>query len=154
VNLKSNSRGEFNKQFTGLWQIGGFCMEQYNPVLKSCALFREIGEGQLEPLMKCMNARVKSYEAGEYVFLSGDKIDYIGVVLEGTVEIIKENLAGSKHIVAILGQADLFAEGIVCTGSRISPVSVRVREATQIVVIPYERVIRSCGNSCSFLFFI
>lgn len=125
-------------------------MQEFSPILKKCILFQEIEEKELMPLMQCMNARIKNYKAGEYVFLSGDTINDIGVVLEGTVDIIKENLAGNRNIVAILKQGDMFAEGIVCTVERISPVSVRIREDTKIIMIPYERVIKSCGNSCTF----
>jgi CRP/FNR family transcriptional regulator, dissimilatory nitrate respiration regulator len=124
-------------------------MENYT-VLKECALFRGIDETQLLPLMQCMNARTRNYQAEEYIFLSGNVIDYVGVILTGSIEIIKENLSGNKHIVAVLSASDLFAEGIVCTADRVAPVSVRAREAVQIVLIPYERVIKSCGNSCTF----
>lgn len=125
-------------------------MEQYSSIIRKCALFRDIDEAQLMPLLQCMNAQKKTFEPDSYIFLSGDEIDYVGVILTGTVEIMKENLAGNKHIVSVLGPSDLFAEGIVCTPARIAPVSVRAREATQVLYIPYERVIRSCGNSCAF----
>jgi len=125
-------------------------MEQYNTVLKKCALFRSIDETDIGHLLKCLDAQVKSYEAEEYIFLSGDVINYVGIVLTGLVEIMKENLAGNKHIVAFLGPSNLFAEGIVCTAKRIAPVTVRVKEAAKVLFIPYERIIKSCGNSCNF----
>jgi len=125
-------------------------MEQFYPILKQCALFRKIEEKELGPLVKCLDAQVRSLKADEYVFFAGDEINYVGIVLTGMIEIMKENLAGNKHIVAILGSADLFAEGIVCTVRRISPVTVRVKEDAKILFIPYERVIKSCGNSCAF----
>lgn len=125
-------------------------MEQFYPVLKNCALFRNIGETEFGHLMHCLGAQVKTHPAEDYLFLSGDEINFIGIVLSGVVEIMKESLAGNKHIVAFLGPADMFAEGIVCTAKRISPVTVRVKEASKILYIPYERVIKSCGNVCSF----
>ena len=125
-------------------------MEKYMPVLKQCSLFSGIEENQLSNLLKCLNSQVKKYQAEEYIFLSGDEINHIGIILSGGVEIIKENLAGNKHIIAILGNSHMFGEGIVCTAARISPVSVRVKAESDILLIPYERVIRSCGNSCNF----
>lgn len=125
-------------------------MEQYYPVLKSCALFRTIGEMEFGHLMKCLDAQVKSYKSEEYIFFSGDEINQVGIVLSGIVEIMKESVAGNKHIVAFLGPADMFAEGIVCTVNRISPVTVRVKEDAKVLFIPYERVIKSCGNGCNF----
>lgn len=125
-------------------------MEQYYPVLKKCALFRKIGEKELGSLIKCLDAQVRSFRSEDYIFLSGDEINYVGIVLTGIVEVMKENLAGNKHIVAFLEPADMFAEGIVCTVTRISPVTVRVKEDAKVLFVPYERVIKSCGNSCAF----
>lgn len=125
-------------------------MEQYYPVLRNCALFRGIDEKDYAHLLDCLGIIMKSYDAQEYIFLAGDKVNYVGVVLNGVLEIVKENIAGNKHIIAFLGPSDLFAEGIVCTVSRISPVTVQANEPVKVLFIPYERVITSCGNSCSF----
>lgn len=125
-------------------------MEQYYPVLRKCALFRNIDESDFGHLMKCLEAQVKSYRSDEYIFFSGDEINTIGIVLSGVVEIMKESLAGNKHIVAFLGPSDMFAEGIVCTIKRISPVTVRIKEDAKVLFIPYERILRACGNVCGF----
>lgn len=125
-------------------------MEQYYPIIKSCALFRTIGETEFGHLMKCLDAQIRSYKSEEYIFFSGDVINQVGIVLSGMVEIIKESVAGNKHIVAFLEPADMFAEGIVCTVNRISPVTVQVKENSTVLFIPYERIIKSCGNSCNF----
>jgi CRP-like cAMP-binding protein len=125
-------------------------MEQYFPVIKSCALFHSMDEKEFGQLMSCLGAQVRSFKAEEYVFLAGDEINSIGVVLSGRIEIMKENLAGNKHILAILGPADMFAEGIVCTARRISPVTVQTKEEAKLLFIPYERVVKSCGSSCNF----
>jgi CRP-like cAMP-binding protein len=93
---------------------------------------------------------MKNYSNGEYIFLAGNEINYVGIVLSGSVEIIKENPAGARHIMDFLGVSNLFGEGIVCTMERISPVTVRAKEDSKILFIPYERIIKSCSNSCSF----
>jgi len=125
-------------------------MEKYYPILNNCALFRQIEEVDLGNLLKCLGAQVKKYQAEDYVFIAGDEVNYVGIILVGIVEILKENLAGNKHIVAFLGPSHMFAEGIVCTDKRISPVTVRIKETAEILWIPYERVVKSCGNSCTF----
>lgn len=124
-------------------------MEEYIPILLKCALFRDINDYEFRNLLACLNAQVKNYKAEDYVFMAGDEVNYISIVITGIVEVMKENLAGNKHIVAFLGPSDMFAEGIVCTKSRISPVTVKIKEDAKILTIPYERVIRSCGRSCA-----
>ncbi|ROR27464.1 CRP-like cAMP-binding protein [Mobilisporobacter senegalensis] len=125
-------------------------MIEYTDTLLKCALFKNIKEQDLEHLLLCLNSYTKNYKSDEYVFFAGKEVNYIGVILSGSIEIIKENQAGSVHIMAFLGPSHIFAEGIVCTKARISPVTIRVKEDSKILFIPYERITRSCGNSCNF----
>lgn len=127
-------------------------MEQLYPILKNCPLFSNIREDQYPVLLTCINSYTRSFHSNEYVFLAGNQVNYVGIVLSGAVEIIKENLAGSRHILDFLGPSNLFGEGIVCTKKRVAPVTVRIKEETRILFIPYERIIKTCGNSCSFHF--
>ena len=113
---------------------------------KKCALFRGIEENNYKHLLGCLNVQIKHFKENEYLFFAGDRINKVGVVLSGSVEILKENLAGNKHIIAILESSHLFAEGIVCTANRISPVTVQAKESTMVMFIPYEKIIRSCGQ--------
>jgi len=125
-------------------------MEQYNSVLNKCALFRGVDQTVYSHLMDCLSAKVKHYNEEEYLFLAGEKIDHVGIVFSGKVQVQKENLAGNKHIIAILEPSDLFAEGIVCTASRLSPVTVQAMEDSVVLQIPYERIIKTCGRSCIY----
>ncbi|PYG87858.1 CRP-like cAMP-binding protein [Ruminiclostridium sufflavum DSM 19573] len=125
-------------------------MEAYIPVLSKCTLFKGIAGENLGALLSCLCSYTRSYKDNEYVFFAGNQINHIGILVSGSAEIIKENLAGNRHIMAFLDPAQIFGEGIVCTAQRISPVTIRVKEAAAILFIPYERIIKSCGNSCSF----
>lgn len=125
-------------------------MKEYIAVLTKCPLFRNIDPEDMGSLLSCLNYSSKSYKSDEYVFLAGNEVNYIGIVVAGSIEVIKENLAGSRHIMAFLGPSGIFAEGIVCTAKRVSPVTIRVKEDSKIFFIPYERVTQSCGNSCGF----
>jgi CRP-like cAMP-binding protein len=127
-------------------------MEQMNPILMKCPLFVNIKETDYKSLLTCINSYIKSYQKNEYIFFSGDEVNYVGIVLSGSLELIKENPAGLKHILDFLGPSNLFGEGIVCTKNRIASVTVRSKEDTKILFIPYERIIKTCSNSCSFHF--
>lgn len=124
-------------------------MDQYLNVLSKCALFRDVKSDELLSLLHCLNHRIRDYKADEYIFLAGDQVNYIGIVLSGSLELLKENAAGTRHIMAFLSPGQLFAEGIVCTARRLSPVTVCVKEDTKVMLIPYELITKSCGNACT-----
>jgi len=125
-------------------------LEQYYDVLRKCVLFRGVEENKFRNLLYCLDGQVKKYHEEEYIFFAGDKVSHVGVVLSGRIEILKENLAGNKHIIAVLDPSNMFAEGIVCTASRLSPVTSQAMEDAEVLLIPYERIIKSCGAACDF----
>lgn len=127
-------------------------MEKFYAVMGKCPLFDNIKADDYKTLMSCINAHVKKFNADDYIFLAGSQISYVGIVLTGAVEIIKENLAGTRLIMDFLEPSSIFGEGIVCTKARIAPVSVRVKEDSQILFIPFERIIKTCGSACNFHF--
>ncbi len=132
--------------------LKGLNMEKYIAVLKKCILFRDIAEEDLGSLLICLGARVRTCMEEEYVFLAGNVVNYIGIVLSGRVDIVKESPAGSRHILAYALPSQIFAEGIVCTHNRISPVTVQAKEPAEILLLPYEKIIKACGKSCEFHF--
>ena len=124
-------------------------MKEYFSVLKNCSLLKNIEVDNFTKLFACVNAKIKTYSSNEYVFIAGDKINYIGIVLSGAHETHKENLAGTKHILNFLGPSSVFAEGIVCLAEGISPVTIKVKENSKILTIPFDRIVNTCGNSCA-----
>lgn len=127
-------------------------MEEYFPVFRRSVLFRGIDESNYKHLLGCLGVQVKSYDEEEYIFFAGDVINHIGIILSGRAQILKESLAGNKHIIAVLDPSQMFAEGIVCTESRVSPVTVQAMEPVKVLFIPYERIIKSCGQTCAYHF--
>lgn len=129
---------------------GEMKMNIYISVLEKARLFKGIIPADLELLIKCLEGTVKKYESGACIIALEQEVGHIGIVLEGQVEIVKENVVGDRNIIAVLESGGLFAEGIVCTTKRLSPVTVRAKTKTNILMIPYERIIITCGKSCVF----
>lgn len=124
--------------------------EQQLNVINSCALFKNITRENLVSLLPCLKPLTVSYEENTLIFTHGTKINYIYILLEGKIEIAKENPAGQKNIVSLLLPGQLFGEGVVCTSHHISPVSALALTSSKLLLIPYERIVVSCEHNCSF----
>lgn len=125
-------------------------MDEVYSVLSKCALFENISEDEYKGLLSCINSYTKKFKSDEYIFFAGDHINYVGILISGSVELIKEDLAGSRHIMDFLSPSDIFAEGIACTKQNISPITVRAKQDSMILFIPFDRIIKTCSNSCGF----
>lgn len=122
---------------------------QLSILLKS-SLFRNISQEELTLLLPCLRTTLKTYDADELILTQGDTVQYIYILLDGMVEISKENLAGHKNIVSLLSPSHLFGEGVVCTKERISPIVATALTPVTLLLIPYERIIGGCEHNCAF----
>lgn len=125
-------------------------MNPWIDVLLHCPLFSQMTEQDLEHIIHCFSLTPSVHPADEYIITTGSQVNSIYIVLKGTVEIIKETYAGNRHIIVNLGPSQIFAEGIVCTKQRISPVTVRTKEETILYRFPYVKLMTSCDKACSF----
>lgn len=125
-------------------------MKEYYNILAECPIFKSFSYDDFSHILPCLNVSIKKYKAEDYIFLLGDTIDSISIVLSGTVEIIKENLIGNRHIIASLPPSSIFGEGIVCTAKRLSPVTAMTKTEATILNIPYQKIITTCEHACGF----
>lgn len=66
-------------------------MKKIFDILSQCTLFEGIGQSDLNALMECLNGRTINIPKGNPVFLEGDPARFVGVVLSGTVQVVRED---------------------------------------------------------------
>lgn len=125
-------------------------MKEYLEIYKNVPLFAGISEAELLSLLQCLHAQVKSYPKGGVVLLAGESIRQVGIVLEGTVQIIKEDLHGNRNILGRFAQGELFAEVFACIGIEKAPVTVFADTGTVVLFIDFRRIVTSCTAACAF----
>lgn len=114
------------------------------------SLFEGIVSSDIEHLLSCLSVRYRSFLKGNVVISEGDFVDFIGVVVSGSIQIVRDNFDGIRMIQAVLGIGALFAESFVCAGVEQSPVSVITAEDSEIMFIPYKKMLYTCKKACSF----
>jgi CRP-like cAMP-binding protein len=113
-------------------------------------LFSGIAFSDFEKMLDCLSARKALYQKGEIILLSGNPVHFIGLVLSGSVQILKDDIDGRVNILAELGASELFAETFACAGIDHSPVTVIASEDSEILLMNYRRIITTCSSSCTF----
>jgi CRP-like cAMP-binding protein len=125
-------------------------MKQFFEFPKKNPLFDGIALSDFEKMFDCLSARKKLYQKGEIILLSGNPVNFVGLVLSGSVQIIKDDEDGRSNILAEFGASELFGETFACAGIDHSPVTVIAAENTEILQLDYRKVITTCRSSCSF----
>ena len=112
-------------------------------------IFNKIKEEDLSKLLGCVGYRIEQYKKGELIFVEGDYLENIGVIISGSVDMIKEDAWGTKTIVIRMSSPTLFGETFICGNDSITSVSFEAVEDTTVMFIPVHRAMHSCTNACA-----
>ena len=118
--------------------------------LVSSSLFAQIRKEDALAMMHCLGAAGKHAAAGEFIFSEGDPSGTIGLVLEGSVRILRDMVDGNRTILSVAGEGELFAEAFACAGVPELPVSVQAVEDTELLLLDLSKMLTSCSNACAF----
>lgn len=119
-------------------------------MVKDFPLFNGIDERHLENMLDCLGGRSQLYKKGQDIQLAFETISYIGVVLRGIVHMIKEDLYGNRTILVTMKRGDQFGETFACCDYIGSSVSFLSSGESEILLLPFAKVIHSCSSSCMF----
>lgn len=119
-------------------------------ILNSCPLFHGVSGEELGSMLGCLDARERHYSKGEAIFREGDRAEWVGIVLEGEVHIMKEDYAGNRSVIGAVGQGQLFGEVFACAGVEHLPVSAVATQPCRVLLVSCRRIITTCPSSCGF----
>lgn len=100
-------------------------------------------------ILKCVDGQVLQAKKNQYILQAGDTTDSMGLVLQGSVLIVQEDLWGNRHIIAKIGQGNFFGETYAVTQGAVLKVSVVVQEDAEILLLNTSRVLSTCPNACT-----
>lgn len=118
--------------------------------LSKLPIFYGIKKEDLPAMLQCLGSYEKQYAKNEIIFLESCEIRSIGIILSGTVHMIKEDIEGSKTLIVCMKAGELFGETFSCGTQTDAKVSFLASTACRILFLPFYRVIHSCKLTCTF----
>lgn len=118
--------------------------------LAACPLFRGVSGQDMAAMLRCMQARTVALDRGEAVFRAGDPAEYVGILLEGGVQVQRHDFDGNRAIQAALQPGEMFGETFACAGLTRLPVSVTASRPSRVALLRLDRLLRTCPNACDF----
>jgi CRP-like cAMP-binding protein len=125
-------------------------MEKEISAALQSVLFAGVKEDEIRSMLKCLSAKKKKYKKGEFILLYGDSIRSIGLLVSGTVNVIKEDYWGNSNIVAAILPGETFADAYACSPDHTLGVSVVAARDCEVLFLEVDRVLHVCSSACSF----
>ncbi len=113
-------------------------------------LFSGINEGDVLFLLQCIGLDTRKYKKNSIIVPFETKLTSIGIVIEGSVDVVKEDVNGNRIVVAKLSTNDIFGEAVVCAALEKTPVTVISNTDCEILFLPFEKLLHTCQKTCHF----
>ena len=125
-------------------------MEEYFDILSQCPLFSGISRQEMGLMLNCLGGKITCIAKGKPVFLEGNPARFVGVVLSGTVQIVRDDYYGNRSVLTVVSPGGLFGEAFACAGVETLPVSAIALQNCAVLLLDCKRVLTGCSNACPF----
>lgn len=119
-------------------------------LLAGTRLFQGIRKHEIEAMLTCLSAEERTYRKDAYIYRAGDVTGRLGVVMEGAVNIIKDDVWGNRKIIENIGGGQIFGETYACLKGEPLMVDVQASERSRILFMDVNRILTTCSSSCDF----
>lgn len=113
-------------------------------------LFDGIRPEDRNAVLGCIGYHIGTYKRGDIVAFEAENIKHIGILLSGSVDMIKEDLWGNKTMLVRSHKDEMFGETFACGEDNQSVVTFLVSEDAKILFMPFDRAMHSCTMACAF----
>lgn len=113
-------------------------------------LFTGIQEEDFPAMLACLGSFQKKYKKNEIIFFESNEIRNVGIILSGTVHMIKNDAEGYQTLLVTMKTGDLFGESFSCGSHLNAHVSFIATTPCIILFLPFYKIIHSCKMTCTF----
>ena len=125
-------------------------MEKYFEILSQCPLFIGITKQEMSEMLGCLNGKIVEIAKGSPLFLEGAPARFVGVVLSGAVQIVRDDYFGNRSVLTVVFPGELFGEAFACAGLETMPVSAIAMQTSTVLLLDCRRVLTVCPHACPF----
>lgn len=117
-------------------------------ILRASPLCDGLSDTQISGMLACLGAKEAKYAKYQTVLHAGDSAKALGLVLSGSVSVVRDDFWGNRNILTKVSSGQLFAETFSLLESEKLTVSVIADEATEIMWLNANRMLTPCANAC------
>ena len=125
-------------------------MKNYIHILNQCPLFRTVNDQNILDVLTCLHATVRHYNKSEYIFCEGEPATRVGIILNGSAQICRDDCYGNQSILAMLKPSNLFGETFAFARVAEFPLNVIAESDALVLFIDIDQMISPCSRSCDF----
>jgi len=120
------------------WNIIKLINER-NDIVKKITIFDGIEKNEIDKIINIFGARKISFNKDSTIVTNINNINIIGILLEGSANVVRYEANGNRNITEKLNKDDLFGE--IFTSDRSNEISIIATSYCEVLFIDYNRLI-------------
>ena len=125
-------------------------MKQYIPILKHTQLFKGVSDEEVSTMMNCLQAGMRTYQKGDYVFRQGEQLHDLMILVEGNLHIQRDDFWGNHSIIHAVAIGEMFGEAYIAPESEPVPNDVIAVVDSVVIFFDIQRILTVCSTACKF----
>ena len=113
-------------------------------------IFMGIEDVEIVKIMTCSNARIEGFKRSELIMHGEEGFDKLGVVLEGAVNMIREDEFGSSFVILTHEQGEPFGLSMAIDPEHTEDLCVYAATGSTVLLMDASRLMHACSNNCTF----
>ena len=119
-------------------------------ILKRTQLFSGVSDTEISAMLNCLQAKLLTFQKGDYVFREGERIDNITVLVKGKLLVQHDDFWGNRNIVNVIRVGEMFGEAYVAPESGSLLNDVIAEEDSAVIFFDVRRILTVCSTACRF----
>lgn len=119
------------------------------PDYNQLPLFDGLALDEINELLQNFHGMIKHFPKSDYIYLAGDRVESLCIVIQGSIQMIKEDVRGEKSIIAKLGAGSVFAENFLGKMGDRSVVSYFAASDSEVLMLPLGRTLFESNTESS-----
>lgn len=118
--------------------------------LSNTNIFRGIKEEEIKGMLSCLGAHEEQYKKNDIIYCAGDVVTEIGLVEQGSANIVVNCFWGNSNIFGHIEKGKIFAETYAAIPGKELLCDVVAAEDCEILFLNMNKLLTTCQNGCSF----
>ena len=138
------------QHFGNLSQYMGQFMDSRHKIMnyRAFPIFRDISGASIQRMLDCFHVRQAEYAPGSVVREYGGGRRDVGIVTEGTADLVRIDYGGTRTILEHLEAGGIFGEALAFTAQTGDSVSVVTETGCRVMYMDYAHIMKRCENAC------
>ena len=115
--------------------------------MNEISIFKGIDEQNVKSMLKCFEAKTIVYKKDTTVISNLANTNIIGIIIDGTANLVKSDYDGNRVILEKLDKGSIFGEVFTSYSDELSVITT---STCTVTTFDYDHIIKRCKKSCPY----